>query len=143
MKADLNQNINMTKLKKSYKWSGVLQERGLSLITQKTRGDWGAARKTGVCRCEWSVASLMGVAVAKAELNNTVHLCSNQGCTCTVDFILKPSCFTFFLLSKVVVALVEQNNTVRLLYTWPTATVKHIGLGFKIVKFYARKGFLT
>jgi hypothetical protein len=37
------------------------------------------------------------VAVANAELNNTVHLCSSQGCT--VDFTPKtgPSCFAFCL----------------------------------------------
>jgi hypothetical protein len=28
--ADLNQNIDMTKLKVSYKWSGVWQEKGLA-----------------------------------------------------------------------------------------------------------------
>ena len=43
------------------------------------------------------MARLMGEAVAKAELYNTVHLCSNQGCT--VDFTPKigPSCFDFCL----------------------------------------------
>ena len=44
----LNQNIDMTKLKESYKWSGVWQEKGLALVPKKTRVDWGAARKMGV-----------------------------------------------------------------------------------------------
>jgi hypothetical protein len=34
------------------------------------------------------MARLIGVAVAKAEVNNTVYLCSNQ--VCTVDFTPKP-----------------------------------------------------
>jgi hypothetical protein len=53
------------------------------------------------------------VAVAKAELNNTVHLCSNQGCTCISTCVL----------AEDVVAMANPNNTVRLLYTWPSATV--------------------
>jgi hypothetical protein len=40
--ADLNQNIDMTKLKETCKWSGVWQENGLALV------DWGAARKMGI-----------------------------------------------------------------------------------------------
>ena len=39
-------------------------------------------------RVEWGVARLMGVAVAKAKLNKTVHLYSKKGCT--INFILKP-----------------------------------------------------
>ena len=46
--SDLNQNIYMTKLKQSYKWSGMWQEKGLSLVPKKPRVYWGAARKTGV-----------------------------------------------------------------------------------------------
>ena len=38
----------MTKLKESYKWSGVWQEKGLALVPKKTRVDWSAARKMGV-----------------------------------------------------------------------------------------------
>jgi hypothetical protein len=56
----------------------------------------------------------MRVAVAKAELNNTVHLCSNQGCT--VAFILKPvhpALFSTCALAKVVVAKAELNNIVH------------------------------
>ena len=63
---------------------------------------------------EWGVARLMHVAVAKAELNNTVHLCSNQGCT--VAFILKPvhpALFSTCALAKVVVAKAELNNIVH------------------------------
>jgi hypothetical protein len=36
--ADLNKNIDMTKLKESYKWSGVFQERGLWIGVQQ--GKW-------------------------------------------------------------------------------------------------------
>jgi hypothetical protein len=39
----------------------VYSENGLALVPNKTRVDWGAA---------------MNVAVAKAELNNSVHLLS-------------------------------------------------------------------
>ena len=46
--ADLNQNIDMTKLKLSYKWSRVWQEKGLSLVPKKSRVYWGAAKKMGV-----------------------------------------------------------------------------------------------
>jgi hypothetical protein len=46
--ADLNQNIDMTKLKKSYKWSVVWQEMGLSLVLKKKRVVWGVARKMGI-----------------------------------------------------------------------------------------------
>jgi hypothetical protein len=45
--ADLNQNIDMT-MKKSYKWSGVWQEKGLTLVPKRTRVDWNAARNMGV-----------------------------------------------------------------------------------------------
>ena len=62
---------------------------------------------------EWGMARLMGV--AKAELNNSVHLCSNKGCT--VDFTSKPvhpplpsAC----VLAKVVVFKAKLNNTVHL-----------------------------
>jgi hypothetical protein len=51
------------------------------------------------------VARLKGVAMAKAELNNTVHLCTNQ--RFTVDFILKPvhpALLLTCVLSKVVMA---------------------------------------
>jgi hypothetical protein len=66
---------------------------------------------------EWAMARLMGVAMAKAELNNTVHLCSNQGCI--VDFTPQtiPSCFDFYLcivLTKVVASKAQLNNTVHL-----------------------------
>jgi hypothetical protein len=37
--ADLNQNIDMAKLKESSKWSGVWQQRGLALVPKKTRVD--------------------------------------------------------------------------------------------------------
>jgi hypothetical protein len=63
---------------------------------------------------EWGVARLMCVAVAKAKLNNTVHLCSKQGCT--VAFILNPvhpALFSTCALAKVVVAKAELNNIVH------------------------------
>ena len=66
-------------------------------------------KKMGV---EWGMGRLMGV--AKAELNNTVHLCSNQGCT--VDFSPKiaPSAFiSACVLTKVVVSKAKLNNTVH------------------------------
>jgi hypothetical protein len=64
------------------------------------------------------VVSFIVVAMALAELNNTVHLCSNR--VCTVDFILK--LVHLFLLSacvlkKVVVAKAELNNSVHPLHT--------------------------
>jgi homoserine trans-succinylase len=37
--ADLNKNIDMTKLEESYKWSGVWQEKGSALVPKKTRVD--------------------------------------------------------------------------------------------------------
>jgi hypothetical protein len=58
----------------------------LALVPKKTRIDWGVAMKMGVAldtqsiEVEWGVARLMGVGMEKAEINNTVHLCSNQGC---------------------------------------------------------------
>jgi hypothetical protein len=58
------------------------------------------------------MARLMGVAVAKAELNNTVNLCSNQGCT--VDFTPKTGPTDFFLCTKVVVSKAKLYNTVHL-----------------------------
>jgi hypothetical protein len=48
--ADLNLNIDMTKLKESYKCSGVWQEKGLALVPKKTRVDWCAARKMRLSR---------------------------------------------------------------------------------------------
>jgi hypothetical protein len=61
------------------------------------------------------VAILMGVAMVKSELNNTVHLCSNQGCT--VDFILKPvypALRSACVLAKVVVAKAKLNTPSRI-----------------------------
>jgi hypothetical protein len=55
----------------------------------------------------------MGVTVAKAELNNTAHLCSNKGLP------------LIFCLCGLVVAKAELNNSVHPLYTWPAATVWH------------------
>jgi hypothetical protein len=55
------------------------------------------------------------VAVANAELNNTVHLCSSQGCT--VDFTPKtvhPALLSACVLAKVVVSKAKLNNTVHL-----------------------------
>ena len=60
----------------------VTAEKGFALAPKKTIVNWGAARKM---RVEWGMARLIDVAVAKAELNNSVHLCSNQTllmCTC-------------------------------------------------------------
>jgi hypothetical protein len=57
------------------------------------------------------MASLM--CVAKANLNNTVHLCSNQGCT--VDFTPKPvypALLSACVLVKDVVSKAKLNNTV-------------------------------
>jgi hypothetical protein len=85
--------------------------KGLVLVPKMTRVDWGAARKMGVhLRVDGSgvghgMARLMGVAVAKAELNNNVHLCSNQGCT--VDFdpkLINPAMLSVCVLLKVVVS---------------------------------------
>jgi hypothetical protein len=59
-------------------------EKGLVLDQNKTRVDWGTSRKICVpldpqlMGVEWGVARLMGVGVAKAEMNKTVHMCSNQ-----------------------------------------------------------------
>jgi hypothetical protein len=54
--------------------------------------DWGAERNMGVGRRLTPPVDESGVGVwqdslAKAELNNTVHLCSNQGFT--ADFTPK------------------------------------------------------
>ena len=57
------------------------------------------------------MASFIGVAMAEAELNNTVHLCSNQ--LYTVDFILKPvhlCLLSACILAKFVVAKDELVN---------------------------------
>jgi hypothetical protein len=56
--------------------------------------------------------------MAKAEMSNTVYLCSSH--VCTVDFIPKP--FYTVLLSvcvcvKVVLAKAELNNNIHPLYT--------------------------
>ena len=59
----------------------------------------------------------MGVAMAKAKMNNTVHLCSNQGCTSDFTPQTSPTCFDFYLcsvLTKVVVSKAKLNNTVNL-----------------------------
>jgi hypothetical protein len=71
------------------------------------------------------MARLIGVAVAKAELNNTVHLCSNQ--VCTVDFTPKPvhpALLSACVLDTVVVFKVKLKNSVHLcsnLYILSTA----------------------
>jgi hypothetical protein len=64
----------------------------------------------------------MGVAVAKTEMNNTVHLCSNQGCS--INFILKsvhPALLSACVLAKVVVAEAELSNTEHLASCFSTA----------------------
>jgi hypothetical protein len=82
------------------------------------------------------------VALAKAELNNTVHLCS-------IDVILKPVHHVLFfacLLAKVVVAKAELYSTVRCTRTVQLAScysTSYIGLGCKISNLYARKRCLT
>ena len=63
------------------------------------------------------------MAVTLAELNNTVHWCTNQ--VCIVDFILKPvhpALLSACVLAKVVVAEAELNNTVHPLYTCAAVT---------------------
>jgi hypothetical protein len=54
---------------------------GVALVPQKMGVEWGMARLTGV---------------AVAELNNTVHLCSNQGCTVDISPKIGPSCFEVY-----------------------------------------------
>jgi hypothetical protein len=58
-----------------------------------------------------------------AELNNSVHWCTNQ--VCTVDFILKlvhPALLSACVLAKIVVAEAKLNNTVQPLYTCAAVT---------------------
>jgi hypothetical protein len=57
------------------------------------------------------MARLMDVAVAKAELNNSVLLCKSQGCT--VDFTTKPvhpALLSACVLAKVVVSKAKLNT---------------------------------
>jgi hypothetical protein len=72
------------------------------------------------------MARLMGV--AKAELNNIVHLCSNQGCT--VDFTSKPvhpDLPSACVLPKVVVSKTKLNNAVHLCSNLAILSTAHAG----------------